>query len=128
MYFSMRAHPENDLTNDSLTIELPIRAHFAGSSMQVNPPVDSLNVFVPTTMGTDSTCAWNEYAVRLGVATGTTWLFAGHVGRHLNFGNAYYSQVATYPSFRWRVAGQYLVGTTPKLVWYKLYIYCYKEV
>jgi hypothetical protein len=127
MYLSMRDYPEFELTNDSLAVELPSRVPLGSASAEVNPPIDSTIVSIPTQLGTDSTSTWNEVAIRLGAGTGTTWYYAGRTGRRATFGNAYYGHMAANPCFFWRSAGQFAPGTTPKILYYKIYIYCYKE-
>jgi hypothetical protein len=125
MYFQMKDHPDGVAANDSLAIEVPIRGPVGFTSAQTTPPVDTTRILAPTMPGTDSTAAWCEYSVQLGVAS--TWLFSGRPARRFIFGSAYYGPYVANPEFRWRVAGQVVAGTTPKLVFYRLSIYCFRE-
>lgn len=127
MFFSIRARAPNDPSNDTLAVELPTAKPQVGATLATASPLDSLTIMAPTVMGTDSTCAWNETGVQLGSPSGSTWMFGGRPGRHITFGNGYYGEKGEAVEFRWRVAGKVLPGTTPKLVFYKLWIYGTRE-
>jgi hypothetical protein len=133
MYMSMRSHNDDAKTNDSLIVDLPLKAQAVSTTAESGNRMDSAFVYNPYNVGTDSTAGWNEIAVQLNPNvsllasnSASNFMWTGHVGQIAIFGNAYYNQLAVNPSFKWRIAGKYVAGQGPRLMFYKLTIYCYK--
>ena len=129
---SMRSHNPFTPDNDTLTVTLGARrAHLAlQTAPGASPLLDTASVVRSGVVPTDSTLGWGEYGARITPATtaNTLWQSGAMQGQRIDFLNTYNGQplVAYFPSFRWRVIGTAL-NKWPKLVWYKLTIYCKRE-